>query len=150
MEVSPMMKITRRSSDKTRTFLFIIAFVFLTGILLASCGGGGYGGGGGGMYGGSGMGLPPAMFSLASPAAGATGVSTTPTLMWGASLYATGYFVYLKKDTDASYPAPVVVAATSTMITMPLAASTLYDWYVVAQNASGMATAAAFTFTTGP
>ena len=143
------MKITRRTSDKTRTFLFIIAFVFLTGILLASCGGG-YGGGGG-VYGGSGMGgLPPAMFSLTSPAAGATGVSTTPTLTWGASLYATGYFVYVKKDTDATYPAPVAVAATSAMITTPLAASTLYDWYVVAQNASGMATAAAFTFTTGP
>jgi len=145
-----MMTRTRRINDKIRTLLFIIAFMFLASIVLVSCGGGGYGGGGGGMYGGGGMGLPPAMFSLMTPTNGEMAVSTTPTLTWGASLYATGYFVYLKKDTDVSYPAPVPVATTTYMITTPLAGSTLYDWYVVAQNTSGMATAATFTFTTGP
>lgn len=144
------MKKTLTISGKIRILLFIIAGMLVAGILLVSCGGGGYGGGGG-MYGGSGMGLPPAMFSLTSPTDGATGVSKAPTLMWGASLYATGYFVYLKKGTDMSYPAmPVSVTTTSYPITTPLAGSTLYDWYVVAQNTSGMATAATFTFTTGP
>ncbi len=130
---------------KTRIILLMIAGVLAAGILLVSCGG--YGGGGG-MYSGSSMGLPPAMFSLTMPTNGATGVSTTPALTWGASLYATGYFVYLKKGTDAAYPAPVAVATTSYMVTTPLTGATLYDWYVVADNTSGMATAATFTFTT--
>ncbi len=141
-----MMKSMRRINDKTRTVLFIIAFVFLVGVFLVSCGGG-YGGGGG-TYSGTGMGLAPAMFSLTMPTNGSTGVSTTPTLTWGASLYATGYFVYLKKGTDATYPAPVAVATTSYMVTTPLTGATLYDWYVVADNTSGMSTAATFTFTT--
>jgi trimeric autotransporter adhesin len=140
------MKKNLRIIGNTRTFLFIIAGLLAAGILLVSCGGGGYGGGG--TYGGSGMGLPPAMFSLTTPANRATGVSTTPTLMWGASSYATGYSVYIKKGTDAVYPAPVAEATTNDMITTPLTGATLYDWYVVATNSSGMATSATFTFTT--
>ena len=141
---------TRRISDKIRTLLFIIAFVFLASTLLVSCGGGGYGGGGGGMYGGGGMALPPAMFSLMTPTSGEMAVSTTPTLTWGASLYATGYYVYLKKDTDVNYTLIKTTASTSFTISTTLTASTLYDWKVTAFNSSGMLTAATFTFTTGP
>lgn len=132
---------------KTRTFLFIIAGVLVAGILLASCGGGG-GYGGGGSYGG-GMSLPPAMFSLTSPTNGATGESATPTLMWGSSLYATGYYVYLKKDADPSYTLVKTTTAVS-FTTAALTASTKYDWKVTAFNSSGMATAGPRTFTTGP
>jgi len=143
------MKKTLTRSGKTRTLLFIIAGVLVGGILLVSCGGGGYGGGGG-MYGGSGMGLPPAMFSLTSPTDGAMGVSTTPTLMWSASLYAMGYYVYIKKQADAAYPAPVSVTMTSYPIPAALDPSTQYDWKVTAHNNSGMVTSPTFTFTTGP
>ena len=92
----------------------------------------------------------PAMFGLTSPMNGATGVSTMPTLMWGASLYATGYHVYIKRDTDAAYPAPITVTTTSHTIATALDPSTLYDWKVTAVDASGMVTAGPSKFTTGP
>jgi hypothetical protein len=142
--VSHTMKRTRRINDKTRTLLFIIAFVLMAGILFVSCGGGGYGGGGN-----MAMVLPPVMFSLMTPTNGERAVSTMPNLTWGASLYATGYHVYIKKDGDAMYPAPVTVTATSLTISTALAPSTLYDWKVTAFNSSGMVTATTFTFTTG-
>lgn len=144
------MKKPLMTTGRTRTLLFIIAGLLAAGILLVSCGGGGYGGGGGGMYGGSGMGLPPAMFSLTSPADGALNVSAMPTLTWGMSLYATGYSVYLKTGSApiSSYMLITSTTATSFTITSPLTSATLYDWYVVANNSSGMATAATFTFTT--
>ncbi len=138
-------------NDTARMALLVFAGAVAAGLLLASCGGSGYGGGGG-MYGGGGGTMKPAplMFTLLMPTDGATGVSTTPTLTWTASTYATQYFVYVKKDSDAAYPAPTAVTTTSFTITNPLAASTLYDWHVVADNNSGMATSATFTFTTGP
>jgi beta-glucosidase len=145
MEVLHMKK-TLTISGKTRTLLFIIAGVLAAGILLVSCGGGGYGGGGGGY--GMGMVLPPAMFSLTSPTDGATSVSTTPNLMWSTSLYATGYYVYLKKDTDTNFTLITSTMATSFMISSALASTTLYDWKVTAHNSSGMVTSATFTFTT--
>jgi hypothetical protein len=132
---------------KTRTLLFNIATVLVASTLLMSCGN--YGGGG--MYGGMST-LPPAAFSLSSPANGATGVSLTPDLMWGSSLYAMGYYVYLKKDTDASYTLIQTMAAPTTSFTVSpaLTASTVYDWYVTAFNNTGMVSTGTGTFTTGP
>jgi hypothetical protein len=148
-EVFPMKNILNQSR-KARTLLLILAGTLVAGILLVSCGGGGYGGGGSGAYGGSmgGMILPPAAFSLTTPTDTATSVSTTPNLMWGASLYATGYYVYIKADSVLTYPAPVTVMTTSYTIPSALTSATKYDWYVAAFNSSGMATSAVFTFTT--
>lgn len=142
------MEKTLSRRGKTRTFLFIIAGMLVAGMLLVSCGGGGYGGGGGGSYGG-GMSLPPAMFSLISPANVATLTTTAPTLTWGASLYAMGYYVYLSSDGGKTYTRVTTTTATSFM-TATLTASTTYDWKVTAFNNSGMMTAGPFTFTTGP
>jgi hypothetical protein len=148
MEVLAMKK-TLHKRDKTRAVLVVTAGLLVAGIVLASCGGGGYGGGGGG-YGGMGMVLPPKAFSLISPMDGATGESTMPTLTWSASLYATGYYVYLKKDTDPSFMLIKTTTSTSFTIATALTASTPYDWKVTAFNNSGMITAGTFTFTTGP
>ncbi len=139
-----------------RPILLVLAGLIAAALLLTSCGGGGYGGGSygsGGMYGGSGGGMTPAplAFTLSMPTNGATSVSKAGvSLTWNASTYATTYYVYLTVHGTA-YSAPVAVAApTMTSPTGALAASTEYDWYVVATDSSGMATSATFTFTTGP
>jgi hypothetical protein len=139
MEVLHMKK-TLTIGGKTRILLFIIAFLFLTGILLVSCGGGGYGGGGGGMYGGTSMGTVPGMFSLVSPIGGATAASLTPTLTWNTSAGATGYYVYLTGGTDnntliATVAQPMTITV-STM-TPTLVSATTYTWQVKAYNAMG-------------
>ncbi len=130
---------------KTRTLLFNIATVLVASTLLMSCGN--YGGGG--MYGGMST-LPPAAFSLSSPANGATGVSLTPDLMWGSSLYAMGYYVYISDNGGATYTLYTTTAATSYMVSPALTASTVYNWYVTAFNNTGMVTSSTGTFTTGP
>lgn len=88
----------------------------------------------------------PGAFSLTSPANGATGVGTTPTLQWSGANGATTYTVQV--STSPSITSPVVNASglASTMYTVPaatLAASTLYYWQVIAHNGTGD------TFSTG-
>jgi len=139
-----MTNYTKRSIGK-KMVLFAAGALFL-GILLASCGNSGsYGGGGG--YGGMAV-FAPMAFTLTSPINNVTTTSLTPDLMWGASTYATGYYVYLKEHTAASYTLIATVAITS-FKTSTLTATTAYDWYVTAYNSAGMSTSGVASFTTG-
>ncbi len=121
--------------DKTGTILLVVAGAIAAVLLLVSCGGGGYGGGG--SY-GSGMStIAPGAFSLASPIGGAAASSTTPTLTWNASLYATGYYVYLTGGGAFNDTLIATVSGTQTM-TPALMSATTYTWQVKAYNAAGM------------
>ena len=75
---------------------------------------------------------------LASPASGATGISTSPTLMWNATATATSYRVQV--STEAAFGTTVVnqgnVAATSLAVT-GLSVNTTYYWHVSASNSGG-------------
>jgi hypothetical protein len=87
----------------------------------------------------------PAAPVLVSPAANATGVSTTSPLTWNASANATSYVVYF----GTSAPPPQVTTTTSTSYAPgTLFAGTTYYWYVAAQNAAGTTAAATRSFTT--
>jgi hypothetical protein len=90
----------------------------------------------------------PGTATLTSPANGATGVPTAPTLTWSAAAGATGYLVEV--DDDANFSSPefsATVAGTSTGAT-GLAANVLYHWRVTADNACGTTPSTVFTFTT--
>ncbi len=133
----------------TRAVIAAVSAVVL-GVILTSCGGGGYGGGG--SYGSS-MGLAPAAFSLTAPANTSTGVvsTSTITLTWGASLYATSYTVEVSTvNTFATtvVSVPGLIATSYAIPANTLASGTQYFWRVIAFNASGMFTATAFSFTT--
>ncbi|MDQ6870607.1 MAG: S8 family serine peptidase [Gemmatimonadota bacterium] len=93
---------------------------------------------------------PPAAPSLSSPANGATGVSTSPTLSWSASSGATSYVVEV--STNASF-SPVTytatVTGTSAVVSPALANSTQYYWHVKATNTYGASLfSAPWSFTT--
>jgi hypothetical protein len=88
----------------------------------------------------------PAAPSLSSPASGATGVATSPTLSWSAVSGATSYDVYLS---TASSPAFLRNVTTTSTSVGPLTAGTLYYWTVVAKTSCGAGPAAATrSFTT--
>lgn len=94
---------------------------------------------------------PPAAPILISPADGATGVSTSPTLTWNASSGATSYEAQLA--TDPGFTNLVIdrtgLTGTSTTVT-GLAPSTLYYWRVNASNAGGTSPwSTVWSFTTG-
>jgi len=80
-----------------------------------------------------------------SPASGATGVSTTPTLSWAASSGATSYDVYFG---TSSSPALAKNVTTSSYQPGTLVNSTAYYWKVVAKNTSGSTSSAVWSFTT--
>lgn len=142
------MKKTLITSNITRTLLFIIAGLFAAGILLVSCGGGGYGGGGGM----SGSGMVAGAFTLSMPVNGQRGVSLTPMLMWNPSAGATSYAVQIKVST-AMTPyttvGNVMPPMTSFTVTMPLLPNTPYDWQVMASGIYGPIMAGPFSFMTG-
>lgn len=148
------MKKTLKIIDKTRTLLFIMIGVLVAGILLVSCGGGGYGGGGGGMYGGTSMGSAPGVFSLTSPTNGTINVPATSDLIltWGASSGATSYT--LEVSTVNTFMTTLISASKLTMTSYTVPANTLvsggttYYWRVTAFNIYGMYTTPAWTFTT--
>ncbi len=125
---------------------YLLAVVVLvTASSLVGCGGGGgYGGGGGGTA------TPgPGAFMLSSPSGMATGVSTTTTLTWNASLYATLYTVEVSTSSAFSpIAASAAVAATSWPVTPALLPATTYFWRVTATNAYGIYTAPTFSFST--
>jgi len=80
---------------------------------------------------------PPAPPVLSSPANGATGVSTSPTLSWEASSGATSYQVQV--STSSSFTSTVYdqsVTTTSTTVA-GLLANTRYYWRVNASNTGG-------------
>ncbi len=87
---------------------------------------------------------PPAP-ALPSPANGATGIATTPSLSWSASSGATSYDVYFG---TASSPPLATNTATTGYSPGTLSAGTLYYWRVVAKNASGSNSSATWSFTT--
>ena len=88
----------------------------------------------------------PGTTTLSAPAAGATGVSTSPTLSWSAVSGATSYDVYLS---TSSTPAFLTNVTTTSTTAGPLAGGTLHYWTVVAKNSCGSGTAAATrSFTT--
>lgn len=91
----------------------------------------------------------PATPSLSSPASGATGVATSPTLSWSAVSGATSYDLYLGTSTTPAFHSNT--SLTSVPVSS-LAASTTYYWNVVAKNACGSGPASAqrsFTTTGG-
>ena len=93
---------------------------------------------------------PPAAPVLSSPADGATGVSTSPTLSWNASSGATSYRVQV--STSSSFATTVYdqsgIASTSTNVS-GLAGSTVYYWRANATNAGGTSGfSTVFSFTT--
>ena len=82
---------------------------------------------------------------LTSPANGATGVTTSPTLSWGAVSGATSYDVYLGIGTPALY----TNTASTSVVASALTAGATYSWRVVAKNACGSGpTSVTRTFTT--
>jgi hypothetical protein len=84
---------------------------------------------------------------LSSPANGATGVSTTPTLTWSGWSGATSYNVYL--GTSSSPPLVKSVSGTSYTPGTALSGGTTYYWSVAAVNSSGSTPSAVWSFTTG-
>jgi hypothetical protein len=133
-------------NGKTGTLSFILASLLAAGILLVSCGGGGYGGGGG-MNGG---GMSVGGFTLSMPVNGQTGVSLTPMLMWNPSAGATSYAVQIKVGAGTYMTIGTVMPPmTSFPVTTPLLPNTLYDWQVTASGIYGPITAGPFSFTTG-
>lgn len=97
--------------------------------------------------------VPPADFALLSPADGATGLSTTPSIQWAAADYAESYTIRIDNDPDFSSP---LVNFNTTMTTYnqlaPLAGATTYYWTVSANNPIGStpSTPLVRSFTTVP
>lgn len=92
----------------------------------------------------------PGITTLSSPAAGATGVSTSPSLSWGAVSGATSYDLYLS---TGSSPAFLKNVTTTSTTAGPLSGGTLYYWKVVAKNSCGSGSASttrSFTTQSGP
>jgi PA14 domain/Right handed beta helix region/Secretion system C-terminal sorting domain len=81
----------------------------------------------------------PGAFTQSAPAAGATGVSTTPAFSWGSASGAATYT--LEVSTNSSYANPVInqsgITGTSYTSGTALAANTTYYWKVTAVNATG-------------
>jgi hypothetical protein len=80
---------------------------------------------------------PPAAFAKASPASGATGLSSSVTLSWGASSGATSYEVCLDTTNDNACGAAWQSAGTATTLAQSGLAAGTYYWQVRAQNAAG-------------
>ena len=101
-------------------------------------------------------GIPPAPV-LVSPADGATGVSTSPTLAWNASTGADTYRVQVTTDMvvacNTLWSTPVlsedVTAPTTSYAVGGLSVNTQYRWKVRAQNTAGNSAWRCRSFTTG-
>ena len=93
---------------------------------------------------------PPAAPVLATPANGATGVATNPTLTWNASTGATSYRV--QASTDSTFASTLVDQSNITTTSYGLSglsANTRYFWHVNATNSGGTsAYSATWSFTT--
>lgn len=94
---------------------------------------------------------PPAAPVLASPANGATGVSTSPTLSWNASAGASSYEVQVSTAPTFGTLVSDQPGLTGTSTTVSgLASNTTYYWRVNATNAGGTSPwSTTFSFTTG-
>lgn len=92
--------------------------------------------------------------ALASPANGATKVSTTPTLSWNGVSCATTYGLQIAKDPSFSAAAIVVnqsgITSTSYTLASPLSNNTTYYWRVNAKNAGETSSwSSVWSFATG-
>jgi hypothetical protein len=92
---------------------------------------------------------PPAAFSMASPANGATSQSVSGTLTWLTSTNATGYDVYLGTTNPPTSKVSSNQPSTS-LNYVGLLNNTLYYWKIVARNVNDtiVATGAPWSFTT--
>ena len=88
---------------------------------------------------------PPAPPASPTPGAGATGVSTRPTLTW-TSAGATTYDV--RFGTANPPPAAATGQSAASYTPSSLAGSTTYFWQIVAHNSSGATTGPVWSFTT--
>lgn len=93
---------------------------------------------------------PPSAPTLSSPANGATGVSTSPTLVWNASSGATSYRLQVSTSSSFSTLTFDQSGITSTsQVVSGLANSTTYYWRVNASNSAGTsAWSSVWSFTT--
>ena len=80
---------------------------------------------------------PPAAFGKASPANGASGLSSSPTLTWGASPGATGYQYCFDTTNDGACSSSWVSTGTTTSSALSSLAAGTYYWQVRAQNTAG-------------
>ena len=88
---------------------------------------------------------PPSTPGSPSPASGATGVSTSPTLTWSAP-GATSYDVRFGTSNPPSSTAQIV--STASHQPGPLTAGQTYYWQIVARNSAGAVTGPVWSFTT--
>lgn len=102
----------------------------------------------------SGGGSLPGAFNKTSPAKWATGVSTSPTLSWGASSGATSYAYCIDSSNDNACTSWISNGTATSVPLSGLSPSTVYYWHVKAMNATGTTyangTSTSFwSFTTG-
>jgi len=90
----------------------------------------------------------PGAPTLVSPANGATGQSTAPTLTWSAITGATSYLVELDNNADFSSPEFSDVVGSTAVAVPGLAPEKTYFWRVTAQNACGDLASSTASFTT--
>lgn len=100
-------------------------------------------------------GAPPGAFVKTSPANGATDVSTSPTLSWGASSGATSYEYCYDTTNDNNCTTWASNGTSTSKALSGLSAGVTYYWHVRAINASGTTYAngsptAFWSFTTAP
>ncbi len=86
--------------------------------------------------------------TLTSPANGATGLSTSPTLSWGAVAGAAAYLVEVDNNSNFSSPEFTATVSGTTVAATGLAPEKTYFWRVTAQNACGDLASSAFSFST--
>jgi uncharacterized repeat protein (TIGR02543 family) len=92
---------------------------------------------------------PPSAPALVSPASGATGVSTSPTLSWNVSVGAVTYDLQISTSVDFNTGTTIFPGLTTTSRTLSgLMNNTIYYWRVNATNAGGSSGWSTRNFTT--
>lgn len=91
-------------------------------------------------------GTVPAVATTPSPAQGATGVSTTPTLTWNAGGGATSHDVYFG---PLSEPPPAANRAVTSFVPSTLQPNTWYSWRIEERNGAAIVPGVTWRFKTG-